>query len=136
MEQHQHILPLRLYLIIGLILLLLTALTVSIASLDFGSWNLVIALVIAGLKASLVGLFFMHLKYDNKIYAAVFVLAVVFLVMFIVFAMFDTTQRGGLNLSEASSIHEYAVIYDSTGQPLSHEARILLLGSPREEFTL
>ena len=48
------------------ILLALTALTVSASKIDLGVLNIWIALGIASVKASLVLLFFMHLKYENR----------------------------------------------------------------------
>jgi cytochrome c oxidase subunit 4 len=56
------------------ILLVLTVITVAIAQFDFGNLNLVVAMVVASVKAALVALFFMHLKYENPItwlYAAI-----------------------------------------------------------------
>ena len=57
------------YLYILLILLLLTVITVGAAQVNFGSStaNVVIAMTIATIKASLVALFFMHLKDDKPI---------------------------------------------------------------------
>jgi cytochrome c oxidase subunit 4 len=52
----------RLYLVVFLVLVALTALTVLIASVDLGSLNTPVALLIAAGKATLVMLFFMHLK--------------------------------------------------------------------------
>jgi cytochrome c oxidase subunit IV len=52
----------RLYLVVFLVLLALTALTVLIASVDLGPLNTPVALLIAVGKATLVVLFFMHLK--------------------------------------------------------------------------
>jgi cytochrome c oxidase subunit 4 len=48
-------------------LLVLTVVTVLAAQVDLGKWNIVGALVIASIKASLVILIFMHGKYENKI---------------------------------------------------------------------
>lgn len=54
-------------------LLCLTVVTVIVApsvgfeAFDFGSFNIVIALFIASIKATLVMLWFMHLKYENKV---------------------------------------------------------------------
>jgi cytochrome c oxidase subunit 4 len=48
-------------------LLVLTVITVLAAKVDMGKWNIVGALVIATIKASLVILVFMHGKYENKI---------------------------------------------------------------------
>jgi cytochrome c oxidase subunit 4 len=48
-------------------LLVLTVITVLAAKVDMGKWNIVGALVIASIKASLVILIFMHGKYENRI---------------------------------------------------------------------
>lgn len=62
-----HVVPQKTYRTVFLSLLGLTALTVAIAQFDFGSFNLVVAMLVASVKASLVILFFMHLKYENPI---------------------------------------------------------------------
>ena len=69
-----HIVPLKVYRRVLAILLVLTVITVVIAQFDFGNLNLVVAMVVASVKAALVALFFMHLKYENPItwlYAAI-----------------------------------------------------------------
>jgi len=73
-------------------LLVLTAITVTAAGIDFGPYNTVIALVIATLKASLVALFFMHLRHD-KFDAVVFLGGVMFLAVFLIFTLFDIDSR-------------------------------------------
>ncbi len=73
-------------------LLALTALTVTAAGIDFGAYNTVIALVIATIKASLVALFFMHLRHD-KFNAVVFLGGVLFLAIFLIFTLFDINSR-------------------------------------------
>jgi len=50
------------YLAIGVILLMLTATTVGAAFVNLGPFNPIIALLIATIKATLVVLFFMHVK--------------------------------------------------------------------------
>jgi cytochrome c oxidase subunit 4 len=110
-EHAAHILPLRVYLIVAALLLIATGLTVTIAQVDFGPWNLVVAMLIAGIKATLVAMFFMHLKYDNKLYSIVFVGAILFLAIFIVFTMFDTMRRGDLNEITARPIEAQAEMY-------------------------
>ena len=62
-----HILPKRVYYTIFAILLFCTYLTVQIAFFDLGALNTVAALGIAGVKATLVVLFFMHLKYSSRL---------------------------------------------------------------------
>lgn len=65
-----HILPKKVYWAVFFALMVLTVITVVVAKVkafDFGSLNLVIAMAIASVKASLVALYFMHLKYENPI---------------------------------------------------------------------
>jgi cytochrome c oxidase subunit 4 len=120
-----HILPFSLYMKVGATLLLLTGLTTWVAQIQLGEFNLVVAMVIAATKGSLVALFFMHLKYTNRIFAAVFVGALLMLAVFIVFTMFDTMSRGTLYQFEAHPIDSQAVIYrqaDSTAVPAAAPA--------------
>jgi len=73
-EQLGHIVPAKIYLGVLISLIVLTVITVAAAQVDFGAWNIVIAMLIASIKASLVALFFMHLKYEDPftwIYAVV-----------------------------------------------------------------
>ena len=51
------------------VLLILTAITVGASYINFGSGNIVIALTIATIKASIVGLIFMHLLHDKPVNA-------------------------------------------------------------------
>jgi cytochrome c oxidase subunit 4 len=57
----------RTYVIIWAILTFMTFATYYIAQVDLGSWNIVIALLIAFFKMSLVILFFMNLKAENPL---------------------------------------------------------------------
>ena len=107
-----HILPLRLYFAVGGSLLVLTAITVAVAHFDLGPLNLTVAMLIAAIKASLVALFFMHLKYDNKLYAVIFVTALLFMAIFIIFTLFDTMTRDEISPEEGGPINPKAVIYD------------------------
>src|SRR4029077_17952210 len=62
-----HVVPLRVYLLVFVSLLLLTATTVAAAFVDLGALNNVVAMAIAGLKATLVILFFMHVRYSTRL---------------------------------------------------------------------
>lgn len=66
-HQLGHIIPKRIYTMVLSALLLLTIITVWVAQFNFGTWNIVVAMVVASIKAGLVTLFFMHLKYENKV---------------------------------------------------------------------
>ena len=73
-------------------LLVLTIITVQASYLDFGAFNTVVALLIASVKASLVALFFMHLRHD-KFNAVIFVGGLLFLAVFLIWTMFDIATR-------------------------------------------
>ena len=92
---HTHrVLPVKLYLGVGAALLMLTVLTVAASYVDFGVLNIVIAIGIAAAKASLVALFFMGLKYDERFNSIVLVSAFLFLSLFFIFTLADTRHRG------------------------------------------
>src|SRR5512136_885907 len=85
-----HIVPFRVLATVWGTLLVLTVLTVAIAGVDLGRFNLEIALAIATLKASLVLLFFMHMRYDRPMNAIVFIAALLFFMLFVSLALLDT----------------------------------------------
>lgn len=60
-----HIVPFKIYLGVFIALLVLTVITVWVSRFQFGAWNIVVAMVVASIKAMLVALFFMHLKYEK-----------------------------------------------------------------------
>jgi cytochrome c oxidase subunit 4 len=68
----------------------LTVLTVSVTNFDLGSQgNLVVAMVIATIKATLVVTFFMHLLWDKKFHLILFLTAVLFVVLFLSMSITD-----------------------------------------------
>ena len=79
-------------------LLVLTIITVVAAGINFGSStvNVVIALGIATVKATLVALYFMHLKYDKPINAVIAAAGFLFLGLFLIFCMTDIDYRENL----------------------------------------
>ncbi len=62
-----HIVPRTTYYAIFAALMVLTAITVWVSAIDLGALNTVVALAIAGFKAVLVVLFFMHVKYSTRL---------------------------------------------------------------------
>jgi cytochrome c oxidase subunit 4 len=62
-----HIVPLRIYYAVFGALLVLTAVTVYVAFLDLGPLNTLVAVTIAVVKALLVLLFFMHVRYSSHL---------------------------------------------------------------------
>ena len=89
-----HIVPTRVYYTIFAILILCTLLTVLVASVDLGALNIVAALTIAVFKASLVVLYFMHVKYSTRLTWAVVVGSVFWLGILLVLTMSDYLTRG------------------------------------------
>jgi cytochrome c oxidase subunit 4 len=87
-----HALPSRVLLGTAAALFVLTAATVAISRVNLGALNVVAALAIAAVKASLVALFFMHLKYQGRFKAVIFTASVLFAVLLVGFVVFDTTQ--------------------------------------------
>jgi cytochrome c oxidase subunit 4 len=71
-------------------LVILTVLTVAAKLIDLGPLNLYIAMFIAVIKAALVCLFFMHLKYDRPFNSIVFIASVLFMALFLWLAVLDT----------------------------------------------
>ena len=76
-----HIVPIPVYLAVFAALILGTFLTVWAAGRDFGPFNTVVALGIAVTKATLVILFFMHLKYAPRLTQLVLAVAFTFLAL-------------------------------------------------------
>jgi cytochrome c oxidase subunit 4 len=119
-HQHlDHITPLKVYITVGLTLLIFTGLTVIISRIHLGAWNAIVALGIASIKALLVALFFMHLLYDRKIYMIIVSIALVMLGILIALTMADILRRGDIYEFQAGPIAPKAKIYNQvTGQPL------------------
>lgn len=112
-EKQIHITPIKTYITIALLLLILTAITVTVSFIDLGAFNITIALAIASIKALLVAFFFMHLFYDNKLYLVIFGIALLFLTIFLTLTMFDTTTRGAISEEVKNPIRQEAPIYDN-----------------------
>jgi cytochrome c oxidase subunit 4 len=84
----EHIVPVRIYITIFLVLLAGTALTVVAAFYDFPwQFNTIVALTIATIKATFVVLYFMHVRYSSRliwviIASALFWMAILFALTF------------------------------------------------------
>jgi len=91
-----HIVPIRIYLAIFAALIAMTAFTVWVAFVDLGPLNLVVALGVAVTKATLVVLFFMHVKYSSKLTWLVVTSGFFFLAIMIALTMADIVSRGWL----------------------------------------
>src|SRR5438105_6725327 len=74
----EHVASTKLYYAIWIALLALTGITAGVAFIDLGPFNTVVALTIATLKAVLVVLFFMHLRYTSEKMTRVVVISALF----------------------------------------------------------
>jgi cytochrome c oxidase subunit 4 len=99
----QHVVPVRTYVAVFLALLALTLATVAAAAVDLGEpevaglrlpLNVIVALTIACVKAFLVILFFMHVKYGERLVQIVIASSFVWLFILIVITMSDYLSRG------------------------------------------
>ena len=89
-----HIAPRKVYILVFASLICLTLLTTGMAFVNLGEgWNTLIALLIAIGKASLVALFFMHLRWSSHLMRIVVLAAVLWLSILIVLTMSDVQTR-------------------------------------------
>jgi cytochrome c oxidase subunit IV len=97
---HAHISSAPFYAAIFAALLVLTICTVGQSYVDLGRLNIVLVVLIATMKASLVVSFFMHLRYDNKFNALLFISGLLFIGVFFAYTMNDTDRRGELDADQ------------------------------------
>ena len=94
-----HVLPLGIYVGVFLALLVLTGTTVAVAFIDLGPLNNVVAMGVAVIKATLVILFFMHVKYSSRLTGLVVVSGVFWLVIMVGLTFVDYATRGWLGVA-------------------------------------
>jgi cytochrome c oxidase subunit IV len=89
-----HVISTKLYVTIWIALMCLTVITAGVSFIDLGPLNTVVALSIATLKAILVVLIFMHVKYTSeKLTKTVVISAIFFLFLLLALSMADYTTR-------------------------------------------
>jgi cytochrome c oxidase subunit IV len=92
-EEKHHISSYTSHLLVLGALVVLTAASVAVTSLEMGKYNTLVAMLIAGIKAGIVLTWFMHLKFDNKIFA-IFTVAVIVLFLLVLYVtFFDYSYR-------------------------------------------
>jgi len=89
-----HVTSTKTFVNVLLALLFLTIITVAASRVDFGAANLLIAMLIASVKASLVIAIFMHVKWDTAINKVVFLGSFLFLSLLLIFTLTDQATRG------------------------------------------
>jgi cytochrome c oxidase subunit 4 len=95
-----HVVPVSTYVLVWVALMIGTISTYLIAEyVDVGPWNIVIALVIAGTKMSLVIYFFMHVKFDDPLTRLFVGGGFFWLLILIALTLGDYESRGWLPIS-------------------------------------
>jgi cytochrome c oxidase subunit IV len=90
----EQIVPIKTYTIVLVSLLVLTATTCGVSFINMGKMNTVVAVAIAFVKASLVALIFMHLRYSRHLMQIVLVAGLFWLGILIALTMSDYLTRG------------------------------------------
>jgi cytochrome c oxidase subunit IV len=88
-----HIASVKSYVGIFLTLMVLTTITVLVAYVNLGEFNKIVALGIASVKATLVILYFMHVKYSSRLTKLVVVSGFFFLFILLGLTMADYASR-------------------------------------------
>jgi cytochrome c oxidase subunit 4 len=91
---YAHVVPLSIYFGVFVALLVFTGVTTAVAFVDLGRFNVAVALTIAIIKASLVLLYFMHLRYSSRLTPLFVGIAFFWLGIMIVLTMSDVVSRG------------------------------------------
>ena len=94
----EHIVPIRVYIMIFLVLMVGTALTVAAAFVDF-PWrlNTIVALTIATVKATFVVLYFMHVRYSTRLVWVIVAAALFWMAILFAFTFSDYFTRDWLS---------------------------------------
>ncbi len=92
----EHLVTRKSYVSVFASLMLLTATTVTVARIDLGAFNTIVALVIAACKATLVILVFMHVRYGPRMIALTVFAGILWLALLIGLTLTDYLSRGWL----------------------------------------
>ena len=111
---HTHVCSFQLLTAVFAGLLMFTVMTVAVSLFDFGSFNLLIAMAIAAVKASLVITVFMHLRWDTAINNIAFLSSLLFLALLFLFLIADVATRGMENSENGAPDPSYKPAAEST----------------------
>ena len=93
MAESTHIVPIRTFIVIWILLLILTATTVAVSRIHLGPLHVWAALGIASVKSGLVIYYFMHLKYEHLVFKFFLAITLVMLAIFIGMTFTDVLYR-------------------------------------------
>ena len=114
-----HLVPMWLLMLIGTTLLVLTVITVAVRYIDVGEFNMVIALGVAVVKATLVALFFMHLRWDRPFNLLTLVASMAFVILMMAFCLMDTAQYRPLQFTGNAPEVESTLQANAPGAPVA-----------------
>jgi cytochrome c oxidase subunit 4 len=89
-----HVSSVGLYVTIFTALMVLTTVTVLAAYVDLGQFNFMVAMLIAGFKASLVVWYFMHVKYQSSLTRLTVATGLFFLAILLGMTLIDYASKG------------------------------------------
>ena len=92
-HKDHHIMSVKTATLVLAILLFLTFVTVAVSRIDLGYLNVIVALALATTKSLFVILFFMHLKYENRMLKFFVFICFLILAIFIGMTFFDVAYR-------------------------------------------
>jgi len=94
----EHVDSVKTYALVWIILLILTAVTTTVAHVDLGPFSVVVALAIAVCKMLLVALFFMHVRHSTRLTRLVLVGGLLWFFILLALTMADVITRGWLGV--------------------------------------
>ncbi|MEK6743192.1 MAG: cytochrome C oxidase subunit IV family protein [Nitrospirota bacterium] len=92
-EQDKHIVPTKTFVSVWIVLLMLTAVTVTVAKADLGAFSTFTAIMIASIKAGFVLWYFMHLKYEKRLLKLLLLVPIITLAVIIGLTFVDVWYR-------------------------------------------
>ena len=92
----EHIASRKFYILIWAALMILTGVTAAVSRIDLGSFNAPIAMLIAATKATLVALFFMHMRWNDRVVRVAGAFGVVLILIMFALTCSDFFTRYGL----------------------------------------
>jgi cytochrome c oxidase subunit IV len=94
----EHIVSRKIYFAVFAALMVFTLVTILVAKVDLGRWNVIVALAVAVTKAMLVTLYFMHIKYSKRLTQVVVAAGFLWLLLLFGLTLSDYLTRGWFNL--------------------------------------
>ncbi len=102
----EHIVSPKVYIGVFLALVVFTISTYTIAKIDLGPFNALVAIIIAMIKSMLVILFFMHVKYSPKMTKVAIISGFFFLLILLTLSMTDYISRPWQSYTSGGAVQQ------------------------------